>query len=102
MKCPNCGTEGTGNFCANCAAPLVGAACAACHAPLTPGAKFCYRCGTPAGAPSVKPSAAANALPWSVAAIALLSLLAMLARSEERRVGKEYRTRVWGVHDENR
>jgi len=79
MVCPNCGTEGTGNFCANCAAPLQGAACAACRAPLTPGAKFCHRCGTPAGSPGVRPSGMASALPWSVAAIALLALVAMLA-----------------------
>ena len=32
------------------AAPLAGATCASCAAPLTPGAKFCHRCGTPAGA----------------------------------------------------
>jgi hypothetical protein len=79
MKCPSCGTEGTGNFCPNCAAPLQGAACASCRAPLTPGAKFCHRCGTPAGSPGVRSSGAANALPWAVAAIALLALIAMVA-----------------------
>jgi|SRR6185295_18950160 len=79
MRCPNCGTEGTGNFCANCAAPLQGAVCASCHSALTPGAKFCHRCGTPAGSPGVRPSGVANALPWSVAAIALLALVGMLA-----------------------
>src|SRR5262245_58494609 len=79
MKCPTCGHEGTGNFCANCAAPLVGATCNQCHAPLTPGAKFCHRCGTPAGAQGVRPSGVANALPWSVAAIALLSVIALVA-----------------------
>jgi len=79
MVCPNCGTEGTGNFCANCAAPLHGAACAACRAPLTPGAKFCHRCGTPAGSPAARPTGMSTALPWSVAAIALLALIAMVA-----------------------
>jgi len=79
MLCPACGTEGTGNFCANCAAPLQGAACASCRAPLTPGAKFCHRCGTPAGAAPVRASGVTNALPWSVAAIALLALVAMVA-----------------------
>ncbi len=79
MICPSCGTEGTGNFCANCAAPLQGAACSSCRAPLTPGAKFCHRCGTPAGALGVRASGATNALPWSVAAIALLALIALVA-----------------------
>jgi hypothetical protein len=79
MRCPTCGTEGTGNFCANCASPLQGAVCASCRSALTPGAKFCHRCGTPAGSPGVRPSGVASALPWSVAAIALLALVAMLA-----------------------
>lgn len=81
MLCPACGTDSVGKFCANCGAPLQGAACSACRAPLTPGAKFCHRCGAAAGshAPMVRTPAGANALPWSVAAIALLALIAMVA-----------------------
>src|ERR671925_2168253 len=80
MTCPSCKSEAAGNFCSNCGAPLLGAACAACRAPLTPGAKFCHRCGTPAGlAAATRQSGVGNALPWSVAAIALLALIALAA-----------------------
>lgn len=79
--CPSCGTQSSGRFCANCGAPLQGAACANCRAPLTPGAKFCHRCGSPAGAATERPSVlgSSNALPWAVAAIALLALVALIA-----------------------
>lgn len=83
--CPACATAGTGRFCANCGSSLEGAICSGCQAPLTPGAKFCHRCGTAAGgtAPAVNPRSApgsgvANSLPWIVAAIALVVLLAFL------------------------
>ena len=80
--CPACGAAAAGKFCANCGAPLAGAACAACRAPLTPGAAFCHRCGTPAGA-TVRlpptPREGSNALPWAVAGIALLALVALVA-----------------------
>ena len=81
MTCPSCGAEASGKFCANCAAPLQGAVCAACRSALTPGAKFCHRCGTPAGAPALiaRTPAGSTTLPWSVAAIALLSLVALAA-----------------------
>lgn len=80
MTCPSCGGVAKGKFCASCGAPLEGAACGVCRAPLTPGAKFCHRCGTPAGATTVgKTSGVGNALPWSVAAIALLALIALVA-----------------------
>lgn len=79
-RCPACGATSSGKFCANCGAPLLGAQCAACRAPLTPGAKFCHRCGTPAGAVLVeRRSGVGNALPWAVAAIALLALVALAA-----------------------
>jgi len=82
-RCPSCGADAAGKYCASCGAPLVGAACSACRAPLTPGAKFCHRCGTPAGsgagAAQRAPSGVGNALPWAVAGIALLALIALAA-----------------------
>lgn len=84
--CPSCGAPATGRFCANCGATLQGAVCGACRAPLTPGAKFCHRCGTPAGAGAAERQAGVgNALPWAVAAIALLALVALAAG---QRVGR--------------
>lgn len=77
--CTACGAASTGKFCANCGAPFHGATCATCRAPLTPGAKFCHRCGLPAGARNERPSGAFNALPWAVAGIALLALIALAA-----------------------
>ncbi|HEU4584294.1 MAG TPA: zinc ribbon domain-containing protein [Gemmatimonadaceae bacterium] len=84
--CPNCSAPASGRFCASCGAPLEGAACSTCRVPLTPGAKFCHRCGTPAGAAAPTAAAARSdtsgfpaALPWAVAGIALLALIALLA-----------------------
>ena len=87
--CPNCAAPASGRFCASCGAPLEGAVCATCRVPLTPGAKFCHRCGTPAGASAAGAPASGAApgetsgfpaaLPWAVAGIALLALIALLA-----------------------
>lgn len=82
VKCANCGADASGKFCASCGAPLEGAACALCRSPLTPGAKFCHRCGSPAGAAvrvAERPSGVNTAIPWAVAAIALLALIALAA-----------------------
>ena len=91
ISCSVCGTVGTGRFCANCGSTLERTTCAACNASLSPGARFCHRCGkpiaaTPASAtPPVMtglaptPRTFASSLPWGVAAIALLALLAMAA-----------------------
>jgi hypothetical protein len=82
--CPRCSAPGTGRFCTECGAPLNSAPCASCGQPLTPGSKFCHHCGAIAGA-AATPAAAgggatlANTLPWAVAAIAFLTLFAMLA-----------------------
>lgn len=57
--------------------------CAACGAALSAGAKFCHRCGTPLGqgAPAVRSQqgSASTVLPWGVAFVALLALVAMFA-----------------------
>ena len=85
--CPACQAPASGKFCSSCGAPLAGAQCGACGTALTPGAKFCHRCGTPAGA-KVDARAVAttgaerglgSALPWAVAAIALVALIALVA-----------------------
>ena len=83
MTCPSCGARTDGRFCSSCGSPVDGALCAGCRSQLTPGAKFCHRCGTAVGAvPSLAPAGprgAASALPWAVAGIALLALVAMIA-----------------------
>jgi hypothetical protein len=78
-RCPNCGVPASGRFCSSCGTALAGATCSTCAATLTPGARFCHRCGTPSGAPSAAPSRGfASALPWAVAALALVSLTALV------------------------
>ena len=78
-RCPSCGAPASGRFCSSCGTALAGATCATCAASLTPGARFCHRCGTPAGAPSATPARGfASALPWAVAALALVSLTALV------------------------
>ena len=80
--CPACGAAATGRFCAECGTPLGDTTCASCHAQLSPGAKFCHRCGTPVGERAPRPvgeRGLAGAMPWAVAAIALLALVALLA-----------------------
>jgi hypothetical protein len=79
-RCSACGTTSTGRFCSNCGAPFAGATCAACHASLSPGARFCHRCGTPAGQSGRGDQRSfSSALPWGVAAIALVALVALVA-----------------------
>lgn len=86
--CPRCSAVGSGRFCTECGAPLNGAQCAGCGQPLTAGSKFCHHCGAIAGGGSTPVAASggggggatmANTLPWAVAAIAFLTLFAMLA-----------------------
>jgi hypothetical protein len=47
--CPACGSPANGRFCSNCGASLVPRQCEACRADLSPQARFCHRCGRPAG-----------------------------------------------------
>src|ERR1700743_1178886 len=80
VTCPGCKTKASGKFCSNCGATLLAANCAACGAPLTPGAKFCHRCGTAAGADGpINQNGFASGLPWAVAAIALVAFIALVA-----------------------
>lgn len=80
--CPNCSAVTTGRFCSECGAAVADAVCAGCRSLLSPGAHFCHRCGTAVGTQPVgagEPRTAASALPWAVAAIALLALVALVA-----------------------
>jgi Double zinc ribbon len=81
QTCPACGAAANGRFCSSCGATLGGAACAACGAQLSAGAKFCHRCGTAAGqsANAGEARSFSSALPWGVAAIALVALIALVA-----------------------
>lgn len=86
IVCPSCSTPGTGRFCANCGASLETTTCAGCDASLSPGARFCHKCGRPVGgsdklAGRATPPVATpgSSLPWIVAAIALVCLLAFFA-----------------------
>ena len=84
--CLACSTPGSGRFCANCGASLEPTSCAGCESSLSPGARFCHRCGRTvgagvlsAGAPIAAASGGASWLPWIVAAIALVCMLAFFA-----------------------
>src|SRR5258708_22477356 len=82
MTCPACGASASGKFCSSCGGSLGQSRCSACGVELIDGGRFCHRCGLPAGAaapPSEAASGSRFSLPWVVAAIALLSLVALVA-----------------------
>ena len=93
-RCPSCGADATGKFCSSCGAPLAGALCPNCRAALTPGAKYCHRCGASAAARGATPreSGVGNALPWAVAGIALLALIALAAGQRFGRASEPQQT----------
>jgi hypothetical protein len=76
--CPSCSSPASGRYCANCGAPLAGATCASCKGEITPGSKFCHHCGA-TSRPNPAAAAKITPLPWIVAALALLTMFAMLA-----------------------
>lgn len=81
-SCPNCGAATSGRYCSECGAAVADAVCTGCRSLLSPGARFCHRCGTAVGAqpPGVSEQrTTASALPWAVAAISLLALVALVA-----------------------
>ena len=62
--------------------------CTACGTELTPGARFCHRCGAPVDGPRVAAAAApgfSKALPWSVLALALVALIALVFAQNDLR-----------------
>ena len=80
--CRVCGASATGKFCSECGSSLGHSRCAACGVDLIEKARFCYRCGLPAGAaapPSERATVAGVSLPWIVATVALLALVALVA-----------------------
>lgn len=80
IACPACQSQASGKFCSNCGAALTATKCAACGADLRPGAKFCHRCGTAAGAEAPNDQRSfSSGLPWAVAAIALVAFIALIA-----------------------
>ena len=48
-SCPACGSPAGGRFCSSCGASLLPRQCEGCRAELSPQARFCHRCGRPAG-----------------------------------------------------
>src|SRR6478609_8925696 len=80
--CPNCSAPATGRYCSECGAAVADAICVGCRSLLSPGARFCHRCGTAVGTRPIgaaEPRTAASTLPWAVAAIALLAVVALVA-----------------------
>lgn len=55
--------------------------CATCDTMLSTGARFCHRCGAPAGSGPIRRAAApaATIVPWTIAAVALVALAIALA-----------------------
>src|SRR6476469_7250484 len=74
--CPACGSPASGNFCSACGASLVPRSCPGCKAELSPQARFCHRCGRPAGAGARLPARERTA--WLVAGALCVVLLLLI------------------------
>lgn len=86
VVCASCSQLASGKFCSNCGASLEPGSCSSCGSALSPGARYCHNCGKPASplpraGAAVATAAPTSSLPWIVAAIALITLLAFLAGS---------------------
>lgn len=78
MRCPSCGSEGTGNFCSSCGSRLQAEdGCPHCGSPLSEDAVFCGECGNPI-APRQKKSVRAY-LPWALSGLALVAFSVAIA-----------------------
>ena len=85
MTCPNCGARGNGKFCSQCGGVLDATVrCAKCANPIPSGGRFCNMCGTPVsaiaatGAGATGGAGARPNLPWVIAGVAVVALLAAL------------------------
>ena len=94
VVCASCGSPASGRFCSNCGASLESIVCAGCGQTLSPGARFCHNCGRAQipvpndVAVGVRTkSGPSSSMPWIVAAIAAIALLAYLAGSAFSRRG---------------
>jgi hypothetical protein len=84
--CPACGSPASGNFCSACGASLVPRACAGCKAELSPQARFCHRCGRPAGAGAARLPARERTA-WLVAGALCVALLLLIVFKVIREAG---------------
>ena len=91
QPCPNCGAQTSGKFCSECGATLGPRACPKCGAQLSARAKFCPECGF-AAAPKAGAGAAAGGaamagarMPWIIAGVSLIALMATIIAMVTRR-----------------
>ena len=74
--CPACGAASSGNFCSACGASRGLRTCTGCRAELSAQARFCHRCGQPAGS---RPGTSADRNAWIVAGALCLVLVGGIA-----------------------
>jgi hypothetical protein len=79
--CSACGAPAAGNFCSGCGASLANRRCEHCGASLVAGARFCHRCGRPAGAASGRRS---DRIPWVIAAALVVLLVGTIVARVQR------------------
>ena len=77
--CPACGAAASGKFCSVCGASLAPRSCVRCRASLGPQARFCHRCGRPAGADGAAPGSERAA--WIFAGTMCLLLVGAIVYS---------------------